>query len=271
LTNVEQQLYKKAEGLTPKPQKVNFENFTENLNKFEETNTFGRLKPPEKVEIRNVIKQIRKEISPSARGGKTQITPEELEDIMQTGTGEFVGGTGQVRMPGTFEQARATRSWLSEESAKSFQKGDKVKGMAYRDLKNTLEKDLEKSVGKDTWSAWKEADSFKTRKHIMDKVFGREVEVRPGQYDFRKIKKAINDIPTKRFEAGGFSNEEIKALRKISDAHGWRLAIENHPALKLIVPYALLEIMGFPIPSISPLRHAASLTHIVPGGGLGGY
>lgn len=271
LTNVEQQLYKKAEGLTPKGQKVNFENFTENLNKFEETTTFGRLKPPEKVEIRNVIKQIRKEISPSARGGRTQITPEELEDIMQTGTGEFAGGTGQVRMPGTFEQARATRSWLSEESAKSFQRGDKVKGIAYRDLKNTLEKDLEKSVGKDTWSAWKEADSFKTRKHIMDEVFGREVERRPGQYDFRKIKNRINGIPTERFKAAGFSNEEIKGLHKISDTGTFRMLVENHPSLKLVAPLAILQGFGIPVPGLAPLRHAASLTHIVPGGGFGGY
>lgn len=271
LQNIETQLYDKAQKMTPQPQKVNFETLTEKLNDFEQTDLFGRLKPPEKVQIRSAIKQIRKEISPTVRTGKTQVTPEEFQDIMDTGTGQFVEGTGEVKLPGTFTSARATRSWLSEESARAFEKGDKNLGTAYRDLKNGIEGDLEKSVGGNTWSAWKEADSFKTRKHMMDDIFGRTSEKSPGVYDFRKIKKEISDIPKQRLESAGFSNEEIKGLNEIGDATTFRIMVENHPSLKVIIPWAVLEAVGIPVPSISPLRRAASHTHLLPGGGVGGY
>lgn len=255
LQNVEKQLYDKAGGLTTKGQKVNFESTTKGLNEFEQTDIFGRLKPPEKAQMRSTINQIRKEISPGARTGKTTLSPQEMEDIIQTGTGEFIQGGGEVRLPGTFTQARATRSWLSEESYKAFQKGDKNLGIAYQNLKNTIEKDLEKSVGTDTWSAWKEADAFKTRKHLMDEIFGQQAEIKPGKYEFAKVKKNIKDIPTQRFEVAGFSKEDINALHQISDVGKFRTYVETHPLLKAIIPIeALNEILGLKLPMPSVTR-----------------
>ncbi len=228
--DIEKQLYKEAESITPKGQKVNFEDFNKSLDDFtrKDNQTFGRLKPPEKKEIRQAIDQIQREISPEVRGGlrgRTQIDPEQLADLVERGGFEDVGS---VTEPGTFEAARATRSWLSEESAKAYKAGNNNLGKAYRELTNKLEKDLQKAVGKDAWATWKEADAFKTRSSIVKQIFGTKAEVRPGTYNPKTVEANIKKIPKERLEAN-FSKDEIQILNHIGDP-GWIEAFsKTHP------------------------------------------
>jgi len=237
--DIENQLYNEARAVTDKSiikgtKKVNFDETTKGLNGFEETDAFGRLHPPEKIEIRAAIQQMRKEMSPEARTGKIKMGLEEMEDIIQTGTGEFIGGGGEVRLPGTFTKARATRSWLSEESAKAFKKGDGNLGIAYRNLKDLLERDLKKAVGDNAWEVWKEADAFKTEAEVMKQIFGTKAEVRPGTYDLKKVQANIKKIDRKKLKAT-FSEDEIKVLDHIGDP-GWIAAFQKtHPTISRFI------------------------------------